>query len=180
MASKKALCIDYGSKRIGISLSDDTATIAFPHKFIANTTNKEIFKKLLEILVSENIGLIVIGMPISLKGKETESSLKIKEFIKDLNLYIGSYTGHLPEHSGIDDAIKGIKIEIFDERFSTAQAQRSLISMDVKRKKRKQVVDSVASTLILQSFLDKKWNHENNYQNRDNEINEFTDGEDSD
>ncbi len=151
MSNRKALGIDYGLKRIGLSLSDDTQTIAFPFKYIPNTSLKEIIAELEGIIFNENIGLIVIGMPLGLKGKQTDLSLKINEFVKELARSQDSGKTKNP-----------IPIVIYDERFSTVQAQKSLISQNVKRKKRKEIVDSVASTFILQSYLDKNKKNDKN------------------
>ena len=137
--NKKALGIDYGLKRIGLSLSDDTQTIAFPLKYILNESLKKAVSELKKIINEEDIGLIVIGMPIGLKGKQTEISIKIEEFIKQLK----------------DEIDGGIIITVYDERFSSVQAQKSLIEQNIKRKKRKERIDSIASTFILQSYLDR-------------------------
>lgn len=146
MPNKKALGIDYGSKRIGLSLSDDTRTIAFPFKYISNNSLKESIAELKEIVNSENIGLIVIGMPIGLRGRQTDTSVKIDEFINEIKIKIAN-TG--------DSAEDKIEIASYDERFSTVQAQKSLIAGNVKRKKRREIVDSIASAFILQSYLDR-------------------------
>ena len=138
--NKKALGIDFGLKRIGLSLSDDTQTIAFPFKYILNESLKKTVSELKEILDKENIGLVVIGMPIGLKGKQTEISVKIEEFIYELKEKIG----------------ERITVAVYDERFSSVQAQKSLIEQNIKRKKRKEKIDSVASTFILQSYLDRQ------------------------
>ena len=138
--NKKALGIDFGLKRIGLSLSDDTQTIAFPFKYILNESLKKTVSELKEILDKENIGLVVIGMPIGLKGKQTEISVKIEEFIYELK-------------EKIDEKIT---VTVYDERFSSVQAQKSLIEQNIKRKKRKEKIDSVASTFILQSYLDRQ------------------------
>ena len=138
--SKKALGIDFGLKRIGLSLSDDTQTIAFPFKYIINESLKKTLSELKKIIDEENIGLIIIGMPIGLKGKQTEISVKIGEFIRELKEKIG----------------ERITVAVYDERFSSVQAQKSLIEQNIKRKKRKEKIDSVASTFILQSYLDRQ------------------------
>ena len=138
--NKKALGIDFGLKRIGLSLSDDTQTIAFPFKYIINESLKKTVSELKEIVDGENVELVVIGMPIGLKGKQTEISAKIDEFIKNLKEKIN----------------EGITVAVYDERFSSVQAQKSLIEQNVKRRKRKEKIDSVASTFILQSYLDRQ------------------------
>ncbi|MDA8157792.1 MAG: Holliday junction resolvase RuvX [Deltaproteobacteria bacterium] len=142
--SKKALGIDFGLKRIGLSLSDDTQTIAFPFKYIINESLKKTLSELKKIIDEENIGLIIIGMPIGLKGKQTEISVKIGEFIRELKEKTGEET----------------EIAVYDERFSSVQAQKSLIEQNIKRKKRKEKIDSVASTFILQSYLDRQKNRQ--------------------
>ena len=138
--NKKALGIDFGLKRIGLSLSDDTRTIAFPFKYILNESLKKTVSELKEIIDKENIGLVVIGMPIGLKGKQTEMSVKIGEFIQELK-----------EKTG-----EKITVAVYDERFSSVQAQKSLIEQNIKRKERKGKIDSVASTFVLQSYLDRQ------------------------
>ena len=138
--NKKALGIDFGLKRIGLSLSDDTRTIAFPFKYILNESLKKTVSELKNIIDKENIGLVVIGMPIGLKGKQTEISVKIGEFIQELK----------------EKAGEKITVAVYDERFSSVQAQKSLIEQNIKRKKRKEKIDSVASTFILQSYLDRQ------------------------
>ena len=144
--NKKALGIDYGLKRIGLSLSDDTQTIAFPLKYILNDSVKKTVSELKTVIEEENVGLLVIGMPIGLKGKKTEISTEIEKFIEILK-------------DGLKEKIEeGLEVKIYDERFSSAQAQRSLLEQNIKRNKRKEKIDSIASTFILQSYLDKQKN----------------------
>ena len=144
--NKKALGIDYGLKRIGLSLSDDTQTIAFPLKYILNDSAKKTVFELKTVIEEENIGLVVIGMPIGLKGKKTEISTKIEKFIEVLKESLKEKIDY------------GLIFAVYDERFSSAQAQRSLIEQNIKRNKRKEKIDCIASTFILQSYLDKQKN----------------------
>ena len=144
--NKKALGIDYGLKRIGLSLSDDTQTIAFPLKYILNDSVKKTVSELKKVIEEENVGLLVIGMPIGLKGKKTEISTEIGKLIEVL------------KESLKEKIYEGMAIAVYDERFSSAQAQRSLIEQNIKRNKRKEKIDSIASTFILQSYLDKQKN----------------------
>ena len=144
--NKKGLGIDYGLKRIGLSLSDDTQTIAFPLKYILNDSVKKTVSELKTVIEEENVGLLVIGMPIGLKGKKTEISTEIEKFIEIL------------KDSLKEKIEEGLEVKIYDERFSSAQAQRSLIEQNIKRNKRKEKIDSIASTFVLQSYLDKQKN----------------------
>ncbi len=142
--NEKVLCIDYGLRRIGLAISDDTATIAFPYKYLPNTGMQSIFEELNAIISKENIGVIIIGMPIGLRGQPTALSIKVNEFTSELNSAIKN------------GAVKDTVVITFDERFSTSQAQKSLIKNNIKRKKRKEIIDSVAASLILQSYLNSK------------------------
>ncbi|MCL5673661.1 MAG: Holliday junction resolvase RuvX [Deltaproteobacteria bacterium] len=140
--NQKIICIDYGLKRIGVALSDDRGTIAFPHKYIINENFNDAATELKNIIITENASLIVVGMPIGLSGKQSSLSIEVIKFIDELKKIIE------------DLPIKNLPIITYDERFSTAQAQRSLIDRNVKRKKRKQTIDSIAASFILQSYLD--------------------------
>ena len=144
--NKKALGIDFGLKRIGMSLSDDTQTIAFPLKYILNDSVKKTVSELKKVIEEENVGLLVIGMPIGLKGKKTEISTEIGKLIEVLKESLKEKIGD------------GLILTVYDERFSSVQAQRSLIEQNIKRNKRKEKIDSIASTFILQSYLDKQKN----------------------
>jgi putative Holliday junction resolvase len=135
--NQKVICIDYGLKRIGVALSDDRGTIAFPHKYILNENLNNAATELKNIIIAENVSLIVVGMPTGLSGKLSSLSIEVEKFINELK-----------------KNIQDLPIITYDERFSTAQARRSLIEKDVKRKKRKQTIDSIAASFILQSYLD--------------------------
>jgi putative Holliday junction resolvase len=140
--NKKAICIDYGLKRIGVALSDDRGTVAFPRKFIINENLNNSAAELKDIIIAENVSAVVVGMPIGLSGQQSSLSIETEKFITEFKKTIEN----LP--------IKDIPIIAYDERFSTAQARRSLIDKDVNRKKRKQTIDSVAASFVLQAYLD--------------------------
>lgn len=133
------LGLDLGSRTLGIAISDATGFIASSYKTIRH--NEE-YDKLLEEVVNlvkeKNIEGIVLGFPKNMNntiGPKGELSLEFKEKLEKL----------------ID-----IPIYLQDERLTTKSATDLLISGNVSRKDRKKVVDSVAATIILQSFLDQK------------------------
>lgn len=135
------LGLDLGSKTLGIAISDITATIATSYKTIKhNEEYNKLVNEIVKLVDQENISAIVLGFPknmnntIGIKGK-----LSI-EFKKKL------------------EKIINIPIYLQDERLSTTQAEKVLIKNDTSRKKRKNVIDKLAATIILQSFLDKKGN----------------------
>ena len=131
--------LDLGSRTLGVSLSDPSGIIASSLTVIRH--NEEYERLLLDVqkIVNEyKVDKIVLGLPKNMNGTigpKGELSYKFKEMLE-----------------------KGIKLEVFleDERLTTVEATNLLIKNDTSRKKRKKVVDSVAATIILQSFLDKK------------------------
>ncbi len=136
IGKKRILCIDYGDKRIGLAISDINWIISSPLSILENNNN--IYLKLQTIIDEQSVGFILMGAPLNIKGNaEGEQIKKVKEFTDKL----------LCE-------IKGdINILFWDERMSTNGAMRYIHSEDVKNKKKKQIVDKVAASFILEGFL---------------------------
>mgnify|MGYP001045999437 CR=1 FL=1 len=129
------LGIDYGNKRIGISISDQSNVIANPYSTIINKGHKEVVKEIKEIIAQKEISHIVIGMPFSFDFDETEQTKTTQGFIDYLNK-------EMPQ----------ISVVIENEILSTKEAENKLDN----HKNKKSVIDETASCLILQSFLDKR------------------------
>lgn len=131
--------MDVGNVRIGIAVSDAMGIIANPLE--TYTRKGDIVKDvnyIVNLAKSKEVQLFVSGMPLDLKGRETEQAQKTREFV---------------------DALKAacdIPVEYLDERFTTLSAERVLIDANVRREDRKKVIDKVAATIILQNYLDKK------------------------
>lgn len=137
----KYLGLDLGSRTLGISISDITCTVATSYKTIKhNEEYNRLVNEVASLVKEEDIKAIVLGFPknmdntIGIKGK---LSISFKEKLE-----------------------KKLKIPVYlqDERLTTRQAESVLIKNDTSRKKRKKVIDSLAATIILQSYLDKKGN----------------------
>ncbi|CUS77452.1 putative holliday junction resolvase [Candidatus Kryptonium thompsonii] len=128
--------IDFGSKRIGISISDPTLTIAQGLFVLEN--NSGIFDEIKKVCAQYDVNLIVVGLPLSLSGNYSSKTAEVLKFIDELKSRLG------------------IKVVKWDERLTTKIAQKSKIDMNLKRKKRqnKNLDDIISSTLILQSYLD--------------------------
>ena len=120
--------IDYGSKRIGIAVSDDEGRMAFPSGIIANA-GKIIIKEIIGRIKKENIGVVIIGLPLGLDGQETAQTRTTKLFISALAEAI-----HVP-------------IETENEMFTSRMAEESGM--------RNGYVDASSAALILQSYLDR-------------------------
>lgn len=130
--------LDLGSRTLGVSISDVSGIIATSLTIIRHNEEYErLIEEVKKIIDEKNVEKIVLGLPKNMNGTigpKGELSYKFKEMLE-----------------------KGTGLEVFleDERLTTVEATNLLIRNDTSRKKRKKVVDSMAATIILQSFLDK-------------------------
>jgi len=140
----KFLGIDYGTKRIGIAISDDNGQIAFPKEIILNDSN--IFEKIGDILKKEKIDEIVIGESVDFSGKLNALSLRIDDFVFELkekfNLPIGKQKEFL---TSVEARRGGNTKEMLTQKQSHSR---------LKDKKRGHI-DASAAALILQRYLEK-------------------------
>ena len=129
--------IDYGQKKIGISVSDLRQCVATSRGVYIRGKFSELSQSISGIVKSEKICGIVLGLPLNMDGSEGRRCQSTREFAKNI--------------------VQSIEIPLvfWDERLSTIAAERTLIAADLSRKKRSQVVDMVASTIILQGALDR-------------------------
>ena len=133
------LGLDLGTRTLGLAISDATGLIATSYKIVKH--NEE-YDRLVEVLKDEiidnNIGELVLGFPKNMNNTVGERGVIALEFKAKLEERF-----HLPVH-------------MQDERLSTVEAENLLIANDTSRKKRKKVIDGLAATIILQSYLDRK------------------------
>lgn len=129
----RVMAIDYGKSRVGIALSDPLGVIAQPLTSIKVKSQKELFRRILKIIQENDVGLIIIGNPLSHKGEATEMSDEISRFIKRLKKRINT------------------EIKLWDERFTSQYAMNILKAMKVK--KQKGLVDQVAASIMLDEYL---------------------------
>ncbi len=132
----RVLAIDHGTKRMGIALSDPSGMIAQPLEFIPAEPFAQFLERLKTILREKEVELIVIGMPRNMDGSYGPAAAKVQEFVAVLK----------------ENII--IPIRTWDERLTSAQANRFLIEANVRRQDRKEKVDKAAAAILLQSFLD--------------------------
>ena len=135
------LGLDLGSKTLGLSISDRTGLIATSLDVIRYSNYEELFEVLDEIVNNRHVDVFILGNPLNLDGSistRSEITLEFKSLLE-----------------------KRYNKEVImqDERLSTVEAERMLISNDTKRKNRKKVIDKIAATIILQGYLD-RINHE--------------------
>ena len=133
----RALCLDYGLKRTGVAISDLTWTIASPFKVLET---KKIFSELAPIIEEYQIELIVVGAPIALNGGMEGAQHKlVNEFCAKLEQFLAG---------------KNSIVMQYDERMSTAAANRFLTD-DLSLKKKKNTIDKIAASIILQNVIDR-------------------------
>jgi len=134
----KAVGVDYGSKRVGIAISDSSQIIATA---LCTVENKIIFSFLKDLTEKEDIDTIVIGESKNLDNTETDSSKQIYQFIEK-----------------IKNKFPKVLIKTIDERFTSKIAFQSIIDSGIKKKKRhnKSLIDEVSATIILQDYLSYK------------------------
>ena len=133
------LGLDYGSKTLGVSISDKTGLIASSLEVIRYQDVDNLLNRLDEIVILKKVDAFVLGNPLNLDGsvsKRTEETLEFKKLL--------------------ESRYPNKEIFMQDERLSTVEAERLLISNDTRRKNRKKVIDKIAATIILQAFLDKR------------------------
>lgn len=120
------LAIDFGTKNIGLAWSDTGIGVVFPFGVIKNEDKNKAKRELLDFIKKERAERLVVGLPFSLDGTENKNTERIREFVVDLKT--------------------DIKVEFFDERFSSAQADRS--EGGVSR-------DEKSAMIILEGYLHK-------------------------
>ena len=134
---KRCLALDIGEKTIGVAVSDLLGFTAQGVTTIQRKSKQDDLKMLGELIVKYEVDTVVVGLPKHMNGTEGESCKMVRKFT---NKIMGAY----PK----------LKIKYWDERLSTAAAEKSLIAADVSRKKRKTVIDKMAAVHILQGYLD--------------------------
>lgn len=139
----RIMSLDIGTKRTGVALSDETRLFASPLITIQESQFKPWLNKIKELIETHEVSQIVVGLPLNQYGEEGEDALNTRKYIAVLQ-------------TGVETPV----VE-WDERFSTVQAERTLLEGDVSRKNRKKVIDQVAACIILQSYLDSlRWKNE--------------------
>ena len=133
----KIIAIDYGSKRVGVAITDSLRMIAFG---LSTILTEEFFVFLDKLIKKESISEIVVGLPKNLDNSQNEITDAVSAFINKLN-----------------QKYPDIVINSIDERFTSKMAKKTILDSGVNKKRRrnKSLVDKVSATIILQSYLQK-------------------------
>tara|TARA_B100000579_G_scaffold103085_1_gene82065 strand:- start:687 stop:1103 length:417 start_codon:yes stop_codon:yes gene_type:complete len=134
--SKRLIGIDYGLSKVGLSISDPLKIISIPLTVIKYKNSEELLNKLKEIAIENDVDSFVIGYPLNMNNKKNKMTELVDIFFEEL---------------------KNMKFKVFlqDERLSSESAKKIMHEQNIKTGENKEQIDLIASTIILQSFLDK-------------------------
>ena len=135
MENKRILALDYGTKRIGMALSDELGWIAQPLQTLNRRTLERDIAHIASLIGIHEVGQVLLGFPIQLDGREGPAIQAMREF-----------------QSRLEQGVT-VPVILWDERLTTKAAEDFLIAADVSRRKRKGVVDRIAASILLQSYL---------------------------
>jgi len=130
----RVLGVDHGSKRVGLALSDPGRVIASPLETVAKATAID---RIVEVIAEYEVSEIVIGLPTALRGHEGVAASAARDFGAEVAL------------------ATGLRVVFVDEKYTTHTAEQALLAAGRKRRERREAIDKVAATVILQTFLDR-------------------------
>jgi putative Holliday junction resolvase len=130
------LGVDFGLRRVGLAISDETGTVATPLSFIDGGSDERVSRALAQLATDRGASKIVVGVPLRMDGHASQQTERTLEFITTLG------------------RVTALPVERWDERLTSTQAERALLEGNVRRKERKQRIDAMAAQIILQSYLD--------------------------
>ena len=136
----RVLGVDLGSRRIGLAVSDPSGTLASPLAVLERTGDRDAdHRAILDAAREAEASTVVVGLPRSLSGREGPAARDARAEVAELRELAG----------------EGLAVELYDERFTTVTAERSLVEAGVRRDARKRVVDKVAAAVMLQGWLER-------------------------
>ena len=134
-----ALGLDLGSQRIGVALSDSDATLALPYDVVVRTGDRDRdHRRIADIVAETGAEVVVVGLPLSLDGGEGPMARRYRAEARRIG------------------ATLGVPVETYDERLTTVTAERALRESGLSGRARRRVVDQVAASVMLQSWLDRR------------------------
>jgi putative Holliday junction resolvase len=135
----RAMSLDVGTKTIGVAASDLMMMIAGGVETIRRTSPQKDFERLTQLVKEYEVDTLVVGYPKNMNGSVGERAQMCEAFAEELRQ-------HFPD----------VKVVLWDERLSTVAAEKVLVDADMRRKKRRQVIDMMAAVVILQNYLDSR------------------------
>lgn len=133
---RKVVALDPGAVRVGVAISDDLGMYAHPRGAFPAKPRPALLQKLRQIVVEEDVGRILVGLPLDMRGTEGEAARRVRDLAQ-----------------AVADAT-GCDVELFDERLTTVQAQRALTASGLNRKDSRAHIDEASAVTMLQAWLD--------------------------
>jgi len=130
--------IDYGEKRIGISLTDALQITAQLYETLRVASDTDAVEKLAKLCTEQSVRGIVVGLPVSMRGSEGPMAQKVREFAQNLA------------------QATGLPVALWDERLSSLQAERTLRELNKKPSRHRAEIDRMAASFILRNYLDSR------------------------
>ncbi len=134
----RILALDLGDKRIGVAVSQLGGALALPDGVITRRSWSQVIAEIQARLDAVQADRIVVGLPLRMDGTEGPAAAAARKFVQRLQ------------------AVVSVPVDVQDERLSTAEAERSLIAADMRRRRRRAVRDAVAAAIMLQTYLDRR------------------------
>ncbi len=135
----RSMSLDVGTRTIGIAVSDLLGMIAGGVETIKRTSLERDFERLAELVKEYEVDTLVVGYPKNMNGTIGERAQSCEAMAEELR-----------------ERFPGVQVVLWDERLSTVAAEKVLVDADLRRKKRKKVIDMMAAVVILQNYLDSK------------------------
>ena len=150
----RALGLDVGSKTIGVAISDPSGVIATARETLPRKGNPADAAAIARLARSEGAARVVVGLPLELDGSVGHRARLVQRFVAVLRPALETAQAPGEAADGERDPGDRVAVELWDERFSTAAAERALLEADVSRARRRGVIDALAAQHILQGWLD--------------------------
>jgi putative Holliday junction resolvase len=138
LSAGPALGLDYGTRRIGMAVSDEEGIFAFPAGVLERRDLAQDLQALAELIADRGIRRVVVGLPLHMDGRPGEMAEAARAFAQRL------------------ERATGLPVALFDERWTTAEAERALREVVPSREKRRKAVDAGAASILLRTWLERE------------------------
>lgn len=132
----RILAIDYGHVRLGLAISDPDQSLASPYENYTRRSLRKDAEFLQRVVTEERVVMIVIGLPVHLSGRESEKSVEARAFAKWV------------------ESLSPLPVVLFDERFTTHEAEQHLLAAGLTKQKRRERLDMLAAQALLKGYLE--------------------------
>lgn len=134
--NRRVLALDVGERRIGVAMSDSTGTLAAPFMTINGRVRERAIAQIVALVHEHGVDDVVVGWPLNMNGDAGPQAMQVRAFADQL------------------EAALGRQVALFDERLTSVVAEQILRDMGVRPEKRRERIDSIAASIILQDYLD--------------------------